>query len=108
MELFISVTLNEMQGHHIDFNMSPQTFEMDADVSMLMDTMGAMDPAYDGRMMISAEAAQAHMGETLAGMPGGGSMMNGGNAGGGMPGGNVSNGGGMMNGGNDSNGGGMM
>ena len=102
--------ITEMQGRHIDFNMSPQAFEMDADVSMLMDTMGAMDPAYAGRMMISAEAAQAHMGETLAGMPGDGGMMNGGNAGDGMPGGNgnVSNGGGMMNGGNVTNGGGMM
>ena len=100
--------VNEMQGRHIDFNMSPQAFEMDTDVSMLMDTMGALDPAYAGRMMISSEAAQAHMGETLAGMPGDGGMMNGGNAGDGMSGRNTSNSGGMMNGGNVSNVGGMM
>jgi hypothetical protein len=102
-----------MRGRHIDFNMSPQAFEMDADVSMLMDTIGAMDPAYAGRMMVSTGEAQAHMGETLAGMPGDSGMRNSGNAGGGMSGGNTSNGGlmnggGMINGGNVSNGGGMM
>ncbi len=100
--------VNEIQGRLIDFNISPQAFEMDADVGMLIDTIGALDSVYAGRIMVSAEVAQAHMGETLAGILGDSEMMNGGNAGNGMPGGNVSDGGGMMNGGNNSNGGGMM
>ncbi|BBO77425.1 hypothetical protein DSCW_48420 [Desulfosarcina widdelii] len=110
--IFIPGTvITEMQGRHIDFNMSPDAFGIDAEVSMLMDTLGAMDPAYAGRMMVSTDAAQTHMGNTLDGMPGdNGDTMNSGNAGNGMPGGNgnVSNGGGMMNGGNFSNEGSMM
>ncbi len=105
--------ITEMQGRHIDFNMPTEDFEIDTEVNMLMDTIGAMDPAYAGRMMVSTDAAQTHMGDTLDRMPGdiGGTINSGGgNVSGGLPGGNgnVSNGGGMMNGGNVSNGGGMM
>lgn len=67
----------EMFDRHIDFDMSPQAFAQDPDVTMLMDALAGMDPAYAGRMLVSAEDAQAHMGQTLADMgmsDGGGTM----------------------------------
>lgn len=57
-----------MFDRHIDFDMTPQAFAQDPDVTMLMDALADMDPAYAGRMLVSAEDAQAHMGQTLADM----------------------------------------
>lgn len=108
---------DEMQDRHVDFNMPTEEFELNPDVTMLMDSIGALDPAYEGRVMVSAENAQSHMGETIEGMVNNGTMMNGDNnmpeavdpisGDGHMNGGDSSNGGTMINGGNSS-GGGMM
>jgi hypothetical protein len=69
----------EMFDRHIDFDMTPEAFAQDPDVTMLMDDLADMDPAYAGRMIVSAEDAQAHMGQTLAdmGMSADGSSQNG-------------------------------
>lgn len=99
--------VNEMQGRHIDFNIATEKFEMAVEVVMLMDAISALDPAYYGRIMVSSESAQTHLGETLAGMLDNENRMNTGDNDDAMPGGNTSNGGDMMNGGNVS-GGGMM
>ena len=67
---------NEMQDRHIDFNMPTEEFETNPDVTMLMDTIAAFHPDYEGRVMVSAENAQSHMGETIAGIVKNGNMMN--------------------------------
>ena len=58
----------QMSGHHINFDMTPQAFAQDPDVNMLMDDLAGVDPAYTGCVLVSAEDAQAHMGQTLADM----------------------------------------
>ena len=92
--------IGEMQGRHIDFDMPAEQFAMSQAVTTAMHDVGAADPSYSGRMMVSIETAQAHMNQTLTSMHGDAAQPDAGNHGGNMPGDSVSESPGMPTNGN--------
>lgn len=63
--------MDELEGRPINFYMDPDSFENDPTVMMFMNDMQSMHDNYAGRMMVTAEDAQAHMRNTMMSMMGG-------------------------------------